>query len=50
MRSWAFVVAAFTFLSAVLAHRVEIEPSTKQCFYEDLNVGDQVCKENSTDI
>jgi len=42
MRSWAFVVYAFALVSAVLAHRIEVEPATKQCFYENLNPEDQV--------
>lgn len=42
MRCWALVAFLFALFSGVLAHRIEVEPNSKQCFFETLNVEDQV--------
>lgn len=36
------LVAVLAFLSLSLAHRIDIEPGTKACFYETLNPEDRV--------
>jgi hypothetical protein len=41
MRSLALLVAAFTLLSAALAHRMELNGNS-QCFHETLNEKDMV--------
>lgn len=38
----AFLVFALMGMQPATAHMIELEPSSEECFFEDLNPGDQV--------
>lgn len=42
MRYWAVVAAVLALFAPVFAHRIDVAPRSKQCFFENLQTDDRV--------